>query len=97
MTLEQFRQSLSQDAPPKDLSLALAGLWWDAKGDWGQAHESAQQDEGPAGAWVHAYLHRKEGDLSNAGYWYQRARRPAASNSLQEEWSEISTFLLATD
>jgi len=72
MNFQEFRESLSKDSPPKELSLALAGLWWDAKGDWEKAHESAQRDEGRAGAWVHAYLHRKEGDLSNAAYWYNR-------------------------
>lgn len=62
MTLDDFRQSLTAAKPPAELALALAGLWWDAKGDWTRAHESAQQDEGPQGSWVHAYLHRKEGD-----------------------------------
>src|SRR5579863_3506122 len=76
MTLQMFRDSLSQSQPPAGLSLALAGMWWDGKGDWKRAHESAQQDEGPAGSWVHAYLHRKEGDGSNAGYWYSRAGKP---------------------
>jgi hypothetical protein len=57
------------------VSVALAGLWWDAKGNWARAHESAQQDEGPHRAWVHAYLHRKEGDNANAEYWYRRARK----------------------
>ena len=94
MNLEEFRNSLSLPAPPSTLSAALAGLWWDAKGDWTKAHESAQQDEGPAGAWVHAYLHRKEGDLSNAGYWYGRAGKPMARGSLDEEWTEISAALL---
>jgi hypothetical protein len=94
MTVQQFRDSTLSDAPPKDLGFALAGLWWDAKGDWTKAHESAQQDEGPAGSWVHAYLHRKEGDASNAAYWYHRAEKPAARSSLQEEWNEITTALL---
>ena len=71
MTLEQFRQSLTATDPPAGLTQALAGLWWDAKGDWNRAHESAQQDEGIEGAWVHAYLHSKEGDQSNAAYWYR--------------------------
>jgi hypothetical protein len=61
MTLDEFRQSLTATEPPAGLSLALAGLWWDGKGDWTRAHESAQQDEGAEGSWVHAYLHRKEG------------------------------------
>lgn len=95
MTFEQFQQSLSGDAPPAELDRALAGLWWDAKGDWSKAHESAQEDEGVAGSWVHAYLHRKEGDASNAGYWYRRARRSPSRATLQEEWVEIVQALLA--
>ena len=94
MTPEEFRNSLSQDEPPQELSLALAGLWWDAKGNWQRAHESAQQDEGPAGSWVHAYLHRKEGDVSNASYWYNRAHKPQPKISLQQEWQAITEALL---
>jgi hypothetical protein len=93
MHLEEFRNSLVSDRPPEELSLSLAALWWDAKGAWKKAHESAQQDEGPAGAWVHAYLHRKEGDLSNAGYWYQRAGKPVPCISLDKEWAEIINSL----
>src|ERR1700727_2610469 len=78
MTLEVLRQSLSATEPPAGLPLALVGLWWDAKGDWTRAHESAQQDEGPEGSWVHAYLHRKEGDQSNAAYWYGLVGSPYA-------------------
>jgi hypothetical protein len=92
MTLQEFRDSLLNEQPPTNV--ALAGLWWDAKGDWTRAHESAQQDEGPAGAWVHAYLHRKEGDISNAGYWYGRAGKTPARNSLDQEWVEIVESLL---
>jgi len=95
MTLQQFRDSLGANAPSADLGLALAGLWWDAKGDWTKAHESAQQDEGQAGSWVHAYLHRKEGDASNASYWYSRAGRRPSSAALDDEWTEIATALLA--
>jgi hypothetical protein len=62
VTLNEFRQSLADAQLPAALSLALAGLWWDAKGDWERAHESAQQDDGREGSWVHAYLHRREGD-----------------------------------
>lgn len=80
MTLDEFRNSLGESRPPAGITLALAGLWWDAKGDWKRAHESAQQDEGPDGPWVHAYLHRKEGDHGNAAYWYSRARSPRAVN-----------------
>lgn len=94
MNLQEFRASLSDQAPPTGLNHALSGLWWDAKGDWTKAHESAQQDEGPEGAWVHAYLHRKEGDLSNAEYWYRRAGKRAAQGSFEEEWTQIVQALL---
>src|SRR2546425_7607878 len=93
MTLQEFRDSLRDGDPPD--GAALAGLWWDAKGDWTRAHESAQRDEGPAGAWVHAYLHRKEGDIPNAGYWYTRAGKSPAKSSFEEEWLEITEALLA--
>lgn len=93
-TLDQFRDSLTGEAPPPGLSLPLMGLWWDAKGEWSKAHESAQQEEGPEGAWVHAYLHRKEGDASNAAYWYSRAGKRPSQNSLEQEWAEIAQALL---
>ncbi len=95
MTLEQFRESLSHEEPPRQLSVALLALWWDAKDNWKQAHDDAGQDEGPAGAWVHAYLHRKEGDLSNAGYWYRRADKNPATGPLEQEWIDIARALLA--
>jgi len=95
MTLEEFRDSLQRDEPPRNIGIALTSLWWDAKGDWKQAHEVAGQDEGPAAAWVHAFLHRKEGDASNAAYWYGRADRPRSEASLQDEWREIAEALLA--
>ena len=94
MTLDQFRESLCQKEPPAGLDSAQAALWWDAKGDWTKAHESAQQDEAARGAWVHAYLHRKEGDASNAAYWYGRAGRTAAAGPLADEWMEIANALL---
>lgn len=94
MTQQQFRESLQHDQPPSELNAALAGLWWDAKGDWNRAHESAQQDEGTAGAWVHAYLHRKEGDSSNAAYWYSRAGKAPSRASFEKEWKEIAEALL---
>jgi hypothetical protein len=94
MNVQEFHDSLLNDQPPKNLSFALSGLWWDAKGDWTRAHESAQQDDGPAGAWVHAYLHRKEGDPSNAAYWYQRAGKLPCRSSLREEWLAIAEALL---
>jgi hypothetical protein len=94
MNLEDFRRTLTDSEPPAEFSHALAGLWWDAKGDWTKAHESAQQDEGPAGAWVHAYLHRKEGDSSNAAYWYRRASKTPSRKSLEDEWKEVTAALL---
>jgi hypothetical protein len=94
MTLEDFRQSLTATESPAGLSLALVGLWWDAKGDWTRAHESAQQDEGIGGSWVHAYLHRKEGDQSNAVYRYGRAAKPVCRESLDAEWLGIVRALL---
>jgi hypothetical protein len=94
MTLDDFRKSLTEAKPPAGLSLALAGLWWDAKGDWTLAHESAQQDEGRDGSWVHAYLHHKEGDQDNAAYWYRRAGKPVCGESLDAEWVSIVEELL---
>jgi len=95
MTLQEFHATLSHDEPPRQASIALQALWWDAKDNWRQAHEAAGQDEGPAGAWVHAYLHRKEGDLSNARYWYKRADKTPATSSLEHEWQQITESLLA--
>jgi hypothetical protein len=94
MNIDGFRNSLQQVSPPAKITGALAGLWWDAKENWTKAHESAQEDESAAGAWVHAYLHRKEGDLSNAAYWYRRAGKPVSKSSLEEEWNEIAADLL---
>ena len=95
MTLEEFRASLTRLEPPPSLSLALQALWWEAQGHWDRAHECAQlNDADPRAAWVHAYLHRKEGDLANAGYWYRRAGRPVARDELEAEWLAIATTLL---
>lgn len=94
MTLEEFRQSLTATEPPTGLSLPLAGLWWGAKGDWTRAHESAQQDEGRDGSWVHAYLHRKEGDQNNAAYWYNRAGKAVCRDPLDAEWLSIVGALI---
>ncbi len=94
MTLNEFRESLSDPMPPSGLTPALLGLWWDAKGDWNCAHESAQKDEGRSGSWVHAYLHRKEGDRSNAEYWYSRAGKPLCRETLDAEWLTIATCML---
>ena len=94
MTFDDFSSSLTAPQPPPELTPALAGLWWDAKGDWKQAHESAQENEGADASWVHAYLHRKEGDQDNAGYWYRRAGKPACREPLDAEWRCILSTLL---
>ena len=72
----------------------LLALWWVGKGDWGRSHEIAQEVEGRDGAWVHAYLHREEGDADNAGYWYRRAGRQVATGELRVEWEQIVMELL---
>lgn len=95
MKFVDFKTSLTLEAPPAALGHALRALWWDAKGDWTKAHECAQADESADGAWVHAYLHRREGDLSNAGYWYRRASKKAAQGELGQEWEAIARALLA--
>jgi hypothetical protein len=92
--MADFRASLPGAAPASGLDAPLAGLWWAAKGNWDQAHKIVQDEDTADAAWVHAYLHRVEGDLANAGYWYRRARRPAASGSLDSEWQEIASELL---
>jgi hypothetical protein len=82
---EQFRATLAFDTPSPNLSPTLAALWWAGKGEWDRAHALVQEEPGADAAWVHAYLHRAEGDAENAAYWYQLARRPAADASLDEE------------
>ena len=85
------------DNPPEELSMCLQALWWENKGDWERAHEIAQDAGSREGDWVHAYLHRVEGDLGNAGYWYRRAGKPAkGKESLREEWEELVSFFFAS-
>ena len=96
MDWPSFTASLDDDAPPAGVSLAVQALWHDAQGDWDAAHRLAQQDEGRAGAWVHAYLHRKEGDLGNAAYWYRRAGRSPSQAPLDDEWKAIARALLTS-
>jgi hypothetical protein len=96
MSFEEFKASLSSATPPAGLGLALQALWLDAHGDWDAAHGAAQEDHGKEGAWVHAFLHRKEGDPGNAGYWYARAgrRSPPETLTLEAEWAAIASELL---
>lgn len=93
MLFEEFERSITPTGEPAGLSPALKALWLDRAGRWEEAHEAVQDGAGKDCAWVHAYLHRKEGDLSNAGYWYSRARRQPASGSLDEEWRSIAESL----
>ncbi len=95
MDLQTFENSLNNNAPPPGISRALQALWQDANDDWDEAHRLAQKEDDRAGAWVHAYLHRKEGDPSNAAYWYRRANRAVSNLSLDDEWREIVEALLA--
>jgi hypothetical protein len=96
MTPAEFKRSLSKPRPPARLSPALGALWWAGKDDWNKAHKLVMSEEGADGAWVHAYLHRLEGDLENARYWYRQARRPAATGELAAEWTMIVTALLGS-
>ena len=94
MTLDDFRKLAVDFVQPADLPPLLLALWHDARGDWDAAHRVAQDVAGTDGAWVHAYLHRKEGDEGNAGYWYRQAGRSHARVTLDEEWEEIAAALL---
>jgi hypothetical protein len=94
MDYPQFKASLTGATPPKELSHALQALWYDAQDDWATAHEHAQAQEDTTGAWVHAYLHRKEGDLANAAYWYRRAGQPVANGALEAERDALVAALL---
>ena len=96
MTLEEFNRSIATDAvPPDGLGLAVQSLWWDAKGDWEKAHRLAQEDPNPNATWVHAYLHRREGDETNAAYWYAKAVKPMATGPFSTERDHIVATLLA--
>jgi hypothetical protein len=93
-TIENFKSSLSSSQPSQGVSILLQALWHDAKGDWQAAHDLVDGLEESKAYWVHAYLHRKEGDASNANYWYRRAGKKMPEYSLQKEWEEIVTALL---
>jgi hypothetical protein len=95
VTLAGFAATLEASAPPPEISPSLLGLWWAAKGEWERAHSIVQDDSSLQAAWVHAYLHRLEGDLGNAGYWYRRAGQPVATDGPQAEWERIAAALLA--
>jgi hypothetical protein len=89
VNLAEFEASLHASAPPAGVHGALEALWHERRGDWDRAHEIAQDIAGTDGSWVHAYLHRREGDQSNAAYWYRRAGKPVMRGDLDDEWREI--------
>jgi hypothetical protein len=97
MTPSAFKLSLSRKNPPAGLSPALTALWWAGKANWDKAHDIVMSGEGADCAWVHAYLHRVEGDVDNARYWYRQARREQATGDLPSEWAAIAGALLASD
>jgi hypothetical protein len=94
MTVDEFQQALGQNEPPGGIPPLLQALWWERRGDWERGHAIAQDETGPDAAWVHAYLHRREGDDGNARYWYRQAGRMKSSAPLQQEWLEIVAELL---
>jgi hypothetical protein len=94
VSIAEFRASLSGTAPSAALTPPLAALWWAAKGEWDKAHGIVQDENTSVAAWVHAYLHRVEGDLGNAGYWYRQAGQPVAKDPLEVEWERIASALL---
>ena len=94
MTVDDLRASLGDPEPPPHLGPLLKALWLAGRGDWDGAHSIAQDVEGSSGAWVHAHLHRKEGDAGNAAYWYRLAARPVCTGDLDAEWADIARSLL---
>ena len=96
MSLDAFKRTMSDGKPPARLRASLQALWWAAQAEWNRARELVQDDESRDAAWVHAYLHRVEGDLDNAGYWYRQAGQTVAAGPLDAEWDAIATALLAS-
>lgn len=97
MNAKDLAQSAANDSqPPSGLSVEAKALWHARAGKWDAAHDLCQEVPGKAGSWIHAWLHREEGDLGNASYWYSRASRemPPQTVSLEDEWMGIATELL---
>jgi hypothetical protein len=92
MTIADFNESIHRKQPPANLGPILLALWYDGKGDWEKSHQIIQDIETKDAAWIHAYLHRKEGDDFNAAYWYQRAGRLVPTESLEEEWRSLVDY-----
>jgi hypothetical protein len=97
MTLAEFKRSLDKTKPPADLPPALVALWWAGKDQWDKAHHIVMDEGGADCAWVHAHLHRVEGDLPNARYWYGQAQRPVSTQPLAAEWDAIVETLITAD
>ncbi len=94
MDISSFKESLSAEEPPQNVSVYINALWYDATGDWDKAHTLIQDINDRDASWIHAYLHRKEGDTGNAGYWYSRAGKQMPDLTLEKEWEQIATALL---
>ena len=94
MTLDEFKESISQEKPPVNISQPLESMWWVAKGEWDTAHNLIQPLSDSHSMRIHGYLHREEGDEGNAAYWYRRNGMSLPQNSLEEEWTEIVSALL---
>jgi hypothetical protein len=95
LDLDSFTESLKDQTPPRGVAAPLQALWWAEKGDWERAHKIVMDDESKEGARVHAYLHRAEGDLANARYWYRRAGQEACESALEAEWADLVKDFLA--
>jgi hypothetical protein len=94
MTVQEFKTSLRQTEPPDGMAPLLHALWHDGKGNWDASHNIAQDIHSIDGSWIHAYLHRKEGDPGNAAYWYRKAGKPFPTTSLEIEWDSLVTDFL---
>ena len=94
MDVISFKKSLKENTPPQNISVYLQALWYERKGNWEKAHQLIQDMSDPNAAWIHAFLHRKEGDVSNADYWYHRAGRKRPTISLEKEWDEIVVAMI---
>lgn len=94
MTVISFKESLSENKPPQNISVYLKALWYEGKGEWDKAHQLIQDVDDSNAAWIHAFLHRKEGDISNADYWYHHAGKKRPAISLKKEWDEIVMALI---
>ncbi len=94
MQLEEFNKTIGAAVAPANLNQYALSMWYDASGNWEKAHSIVQDIPGETAAWIHAYLHRKEGDAGNAAYWYHRAGKSVPAHSLQEEWKEIVQTVL---